>query len=167
MCGFMRRTSLYSSSTLMWRWLARNALTMVSRWAVDFRRCARRCSLKRAKRSSAVCFASVIAQGIPRRDAFEQRTRGRRQIDVVEGAAGELVDQHIEMDAHRQTALEKDDLVVAQTAAAAAHAIADLAQQALLAHLQSQLLRRRLQLLEQRLLGRRLPCRLGRHRQRT
>src|SRR5262245_53753576 len=132
MCGFSRRTSLYSSSTLMWRWLLRNAWTIVSRWAVDLSRWARRCSLKRAKRSSAVRFVFTIGYRFPDGDPFQQLTRGGRQVDVAQLAAGELVDQHVDLHVGRQAAFQKEDLVGAQSAAAAAHAVPHFTQQSLL-----------------------------------
>src|SRR5262245_53871716 len=178
MRGFTCLTSLYNSSTLIWRLLAKNTCAMSSRCAVDLSPCLRKCSLKIVNRSD-VCSAGRVTWsscGGPRLECpgcaaplgcralghrcselrgcrlLEQLPCYGRQIHVIEWAPSEFLYKDFDLCAGRKTAVYEDHMCFADPATAAAHVIADLAQQLLFTHLEAEVCCRLLEFFQQRLL---------------
>src|SRR5690242_1890367 len=115
---------------------------MSSRWDVDLRLRSRSACSNRRIRSRTDMAAGSARRAAP---ALEETSEGGRQVHRVDVPRAELVDQHLHALGGRQTPVEEDHVLAAHAAAAAPHAVADLAQQRLLADLDVEAARHLLQ----------------------
>src|SRR5207244_68633 len=126
----------------------KNTRAMSSRCEVDLRpRSRSACSNRRIRARTGMARRSAggAAPGL------EQPAQHRREVERLDVASREAVEQHLHALLGRQGALDEDDLLAVHAAAAAPYAVAHLAQQLLLAHLDAQTDGHLLQLLAQRL----------------
>src|SRR5262245_10128511 len=105
----------------MCRWLAKNTRAMSSRCEVDLSPWRRRCSLKTSKRSGVDLWAGRVTRASAscrtlRCGRLRIRVRGGcgalqqpagrgREIDIVELAAGQFLDEDVDLRARRQAAV--------------------------------------------------------------